>query len=289
MAMRAGQYRGEHSPLLSRFQPHSLLCGQVWAGSGVMARGHVALSHRSLSVLQTGAPRSPDLTECSICQQNQTTLHVEEDDGKVFLHMAKKSRSCKNYPSKSVSSSWQHTVTWWTDYVFTLSMNMKHPSRFNPAQLSLSTRPIAEQIFVASSRGWAYRSIRMNVLILWRKGWLQWLTGHWNPQKQKNPTGISRGKLHLHVSPLITLPSLLCHLFFLPLHLLNLTFLPLLSSLPPTLPPSQGCISSPGWYLLSWHFFAKRLVVWQMWKWDSLSLSLSSLFTQWWHCSLTQN
>lgn len=65
------------------------------------------------------------------------------------------------------------------------------------------------------------------------------------------------------MSPLITPPSLLCHLFSLPLHLLNLTFLPLLSSLPPTLPPSQGCISSPGWYLLSRHFFAKRQVAWQ--------------------------
>ncbi len=70
-----------------------------------------------------------------------------------------------------VSSSWQRTVTWWTDYVFTLSMNMKHPSRFNPALLSLSAHPITEQIFVAGSCGWAYRSIRMNVLILWRKGW----------------------------------------------------------------------------------------------------------------------
>lgn len=30
---------------------------------------------------------------------------------------------------------------------------MKHPSRFNPALLSLSTRPIVARILVASSRG----------------------------------------------------------------------------------------------------------------------------------------
>lgn len=183
MAKRAGQYRGEHSPLLSRFQPHSLLYGQVWAGSGVMARGHVALSHRSLSALQTCKPELADMTECCICQQVHTTLHVEED-GKVFLHVAKKSSSHKNYPSKSVSSSQQHTVTWWTDYVFMRSMNMKHPSRFNPALLSLSMRPIAEQIFVAGSQGWAYRSIRMNMLFLWRRGQGSQVTGRsLNPQK----------------------------------------------------------------------------------------------------------
>lgn len=187
MAKRAGQYRGEHSPLLSRFQPHSLLYGQVWAGSGVMARGHVALSHRSLSALQTCKPEPADMTECCICQQ---VHHTSRKRGrKSFLHVAKKSNSHKNYPSKSVSSSRQHTVTWWTDYVFMRSMNMKHPSRFNPALLSLSMHPIAEQIFVAGSQGWAYRSIRMNMLFLWRREQGSQVTGRsLNPQKTNKQT-----------------------------------------------------------------------------------------------------
>lgn len=64
-----------------------------------MAGGHVTLSHGSSSALQTCEPRTASLTESSICQQDQTTLHVEED--KVFLHVGK--RSQKNYPAESES------------------------------------------------------------------------------------------------------------------------------------------------------------------------------------------
>lgn len=60
-------------------------------------------------------------------------------------------------------------VTWRTDYPFTLSMNMNHPSRFNPALLSRSTRPIVGRIFAAGSRGWAFRRTRMNIVILWMR------------------------------------------------------------------------------------------------------------------------
>lgn len=82
-----------------------------------------------------------------------------------YVTKLEKSRNIQQ--NSKVFSSSQHTVTWWTDYVFEQSMNMKHPSRFNPALLSHSTRP--NQIFVASSPGWAYRSIRMNILSLWRR------------------------------------------------------------------------------------------------------------------------
>ena len=77
--------RESRAPLVRRVQPQSLPCGRVWAGSGVMTAGHDTLSHRSSSVLQTCEPGSPDLTECSICQQDRTTLYADEDRKFSFM------------------------------------------------------------------------------------------------------------------------------------------------------------------------------------------------------------
>lgn len=59
-------------------------------------------------------------------------------------------------------------------------------------------------------------------------------------------------------------PPLFCSIYspFLSTYLISPSILYTLPSL--RLSRSQGCVSSPGWYLLSWHFFAKRRVVWQI-------------------------
>lgn len=138
---------------------------------------------------------------------------------------------------------------------------MKHHSRFNPALLSPSVHPIAEQIFVAGSRGRAYRSISMNIRIPWRRGSLEErLAGHLKPTDIKIRKRFRRR--HKVIDLVVSLilidcgSSLPCPLIF----LFNLfPASSLLSSshfsssstffLPPFLPsssPSLGCVSSPG-------------------------------------------
>lgn len=92
-----------------------------------------------------------------------------------YVTKLEKSRNIQH--NSKVFSSSQHTVTWWTGYVFEPSMNMKHPSRFNPALLSHSTRPIrslwpAPQGELIEVLGWTY----------WVFGGEPWLAGHWHVQ-----------------------------------------------------------------------------------------------------------
>lgn len=163
--MRAGQQLGVQSPLLGRFHLQSRLSGRVWEGSGLMARGQVTLSHGSSSVLQTCEATPPDLIESSICQQGYATLRQHHGGRRVSLHMDQEVKEWE-LSSNQAAPPGSTQLTWWTDYLFTLRMNMKHPSRFNPALLSLSTRPIAGRIFAAGSRGWAYGQTGMNIVIL---------------------------------------------------------------------------------------------------------------------------
>lgn len=143
---------GVQSPLLGRFQLQSQLSGQVWEGSGVMSGGQVTLSHGSSSVLLTCVATPPCLTESSICQQGRATLHKRDGRRRGSLLMDKEVRKWE-WSSHRAAPPGSTLLTCWTDYLFMLSMNMKHPSRFNPALLSLSTRPIVARILVASSRG----------------------------------------------------------------------------------------------------------------------------------------
>lgn len=147
---RAGT--GVQSPLLGRFQLQSQLSGQVWEGSGVMSGGQVTLSHGSSSVLLTCVATPPRLTESSICQQGRATLHQQDGRWRGSLLMDKEVRKWERSSHRAAPPG-STLLTCWTDCLFMLSMNMKHPSRFNPALLSPSTRPIVARILVASSRG----------------------------------------------------------------------------------------------------------------------------------------
>lgn len=217
MAMRGGWQRGERSPLLGRIQPRGLLSVQDCVGTSVDC-GHVAVSHRSASALKTCEPKLLALAKSSICEEYQTTTPHGEETTRKFLrlhHKVKKVTIAQKYNLPPPES----TVTWWTDYVFTPSMNMKHPSRFNPALLSHSARPITGLISVAGSWGWAYRSIRINAPSLWRRGWGSPLTGRSAGTRSKQhlismwciwslllPTLINLTSPLLHPS----LPSVLC-------------------------------------------------------------------------------
>lgn len=147
------QWEQPWSPLLSRFQPESLLRMQVCSGSWVMARGilHSAIGHHPPCT--PASPNSllwlnPSIRSDHLSGQKRRIIKV------FWACQAPKSQEQKTRQqdtSSNLSSSWQHTVSWWSDYVFTLSMNMKHPSRFNPALLSHSVCPIVELISAAGS------------------------------------------------------------------------------------------------------------------------------------------
>lgn len=143
------------------------------------------LNRRSSSLLQAHRPRMPDPSERSICERDQSTRQQEADKLRKFSSALplKNRQTNKIIPEIALilssqvylSPPGQSTITWWTDYVFTPIMNMKHPSRFNSALWRLSTCPIAEQILAGSSRGRAHRGAAS------REGWstaLQWLAGH---------------------------------------------------------------------------------------------------------------
>lgn len=166
-----------------QIQLQSRLSGQAWEGSGVTARGQVTLSHGSSSVLQTREATPPGRTGSSICQQAPAAPRKQDGGWRVSLPVDKDVKE-RELSSNQAAPPGSALLTWWTDCLFTLSMNMKRPSRFNPALLSFSTHPILERIFVAGSRGWAYRPTRMNIVILqMRLGFRPWLTGH---QKRSN-------------------------------------------------------------------------------------------------------
>lgn len=94
MAMRGGRYRDERSsPLLSRFQPHSLLRAQDCVGSGDGCGHSVALSHRSLFALQTCEPKLPALTKSSICQEEQTATPRRGGRLESFIRTSHKAKS----------------------------------------------------------------------------------------------------------------------------------------------------------------------------------------------------
>lgn len=162
--------------------PQQILAPQPVAWGGLCGirgdgRGHVALSHWSSCALQTREPETLALTESSICQRIRAR-HAQSFQVVFFSGYVTKLEKSRNIQQNSkVFSSSQHTVTWWTDYVFEQSMNMKHPSRFNPALLSHSTRPIrslwpAPQGELIEVLGWTY----------WVFGGEPWLAGHWHVQ-----------------------------------------------------------------------------------------------------------
>lgn len=108
---------------------------------------------------------------------DQSTPRAEFSSFFFSGYVTKLEKSRNIQQNSKVFSSSQHTVTWWTDYVFEQSMNMKHPSRFNPALLSHSTRPIrslwpAPQGELIEVLGWTY----------WVFGGEPWLAGHWHVQ-----------------------------------------------------------------------------------------------------------
>lgn len=135
-------------PFLAECSSEASGQGRSGTGSGLTA-GQVTLSHGSSSILQTCEAATPRLNECSICQPGHARQPV-----KVSPHMEREVKE-RELSSNQAAPPGSVLLTWWTDYLFTLSMNMKRPSRFNPALLSLSTRPIVARIFVAGSRGWA--------------------------------------------------------------------------------------------------------------------------------------
>lgn len=162
--------------------PQQILAPQPVAWGGLCGirgdgRGHVALSHWSSCALQTREPETLALTESSICQGIRAR-HAQSFQVFFFSGYVTKLKKTRNIQHNSkVFSSSQHTVTWWTGYVFEPSMNMKHPSRFNPALLSHSTRPIrslwpAPQGELIEVLGWTY----------WVFGGEPWLAGHWHVQ-----------------------------------------------------------------------------------------------------------
>lgn len=201
MATSAGRERGERSP-----PPQQVSAPQpvAWAGlSGIRGdgRGHVTLSHRSSSALQTCKPKLPALTESSICQEDQTTAPTQRrDDGRVFrlLHVAKAPRSCKSYPPNSESLPPDNTH--WPDglimysrwvWIWNIPAGLTPPcwatARAQSRSRSLWPAPEGELI---EALGW----------ICWVSGGedraLLWLAGHWHFQKRKEKkTGSSRGKL----------------------------------------------------------------------------------------------
>lgn len=149
------------APFLGRMQLQSQLSGQVWAGIGGNSRSGHAQPRVIVYPANLRGRNAP-----SNWMQHLSARPGEADGGeKVSPHMEKEVKE-RELSSNQAAPPGSMLLTWWTDYLFTPSMNMKRPSRFNPALLSLSTRPIVAQIFVAGSRGWAERRARMNILIL---------------------------------------------------------------------------------------------------------------------------
>lgn len=168
MATSAGRWGCERSPgpqQIPAQQPFSWACLSRFKGWWPGGKLSSAMGH-FLSCTPTRQPCPRLLNTAS--DKSPVPLHGLIRKFTDFFRLLDEAKS-QNWVKMFCISFWcQRYVTWWTGYEFKLTI-MKHPFSFNPALLSHSMCPIAEQIAVASSRGWAYRSIRMKTVTLWRR------------------------------------------------------------------------------------------------------------------------
>lgn len=145
------------APLLSRFQRHNLLRGAVGTGSGVTGRGPWSSAISPRPSCRPTSPEPPLRPDPASVRSNHIQKKTDEKVWRLSPgHPAQNSKQLSR--TLAFLPAVRTQLTWWTDYVFKLSMNMKHWCRFNSALHSQSLHPIVAHIWgqLPRLRLWKY-------------------------------------------------------------------------------------------------------------------------------------